>query len=684
MPREAARRLIGKMAHPLNRPRLDPGTRRVVEGYGVLQPRVTPSLPVGREGSLFQRIFSSTSGIDPYAAAVSDVYQDLLGEGSFTGKGIYDVDAFEAALEGRVRDSTLLSHDLFEGTFARAGLASDIEVVEEFPSRYDVAAARQHRWTRGDWQLLPWILGRAGALPPLGRWKMLDNLRRSLSGPASLAALVAGWLLPLQAALVWTGFVVSTIALATLLPVLAAIVPRRARITLRSHLRALAADVRLALLLTGLQVAFLAHQAWLMADAIARTLYRLLVSRRHLLDWVTAGQASVSRRLDLPGFYRHMAGGVVLAITAVFMVLWKGNDAWPVALPFVLAWIASPAIARWTSLSPRVAGRVPVSPTDARALRRVARRTWRFFETFVTGADHWLPPDNFQEDPKPVVAHRTSPTNLGLYLLSAVSARDFGWAGTTDTVERLEATLATMGRLARFRGHFYNWYDTRDLRPLDPQYISSVDSGNLAGHLIALANTCREWIGAPAAGGECVTGIEDALDLTREALRALPGDRRTQTIAREQLDAALDALDDALGQGIGEPGDEVVKAAATMLDIARALASERGDEAGAEMLFWAEATQRSIESHRRDQLPTENPLLEQRLAALEESARAMAGAMDFGFLLDRERRLLSIGYRVAEGQLDPSCYDLLASEARLASFVAIAKGDVMSRHGWQQ
>ncbi|HEX6318964.1 MAG TPA: glucoamylase family protein [Burkholderiales bacterium] len=665
MPREAARRLIGKMAHPLNRPRLDAGSRRVVEGYGVLQPRVTPSLPVGREGSLFQRIFSSASGIDPYSAAVSDVYQDLLGEGSYTGKGIYDVDAFEAALEGRVPESTLLSHDLFEGTFARAGLASDIEVVEEFPSRYDVAAARQHRWTRGDWQLLPWILG--AGLPALGRWKMLDNLRRSLSAPATLAALVAGWLLPLPAALVWTGFVVSTIAAATLLPALAAIVRRRARITLRSHLRALGDDLRLALCLTGLQIAFLPHQAWLMADAIARTLYRLLVSRRHLLDWVTAGQATVSRRLDLLGFYRHMAGGVALAFLAMIFVWGKASDAWPAALPFVLAWIASPAIARWTSLSPRVAGRVPVSPADARALRRVARRTWRYFETFVTPTDHGLPPDNFQEDPKPVVAHRTSPTNLGVYLLSAVSARDFGWAGTTETVERLEATLDTMGRLARFRGHFYNWYDTRDLRPLEPQYVSSVDSGNLAGHLIALANACREWIAAPAAGAEVIAGIEDALDLTREALRALPGDRRTQTIARDQLEAALEAKD-------------VMRDAATMVDIARALAHERGDEAGAEMLFWAEAVQRSIESHRRDLAPGEEGALERRLATIEERARALAGEMDFGFLLDRERRLLSIGYRVGEGQLDPSCYDLLASEARLASFVAIAKGDVTSRH----
>lgn len=697
MPRESARRLIGKMAHPLNQARFDAATRRVVDGYGVLQPRVTPSLPIGREGSLFQRIFSSTGGIDPYASAVSDVYQDLFGEGSYTGKGIYDVDAFEAALEGRVPDGTLLSHDLFEGTFARAGLASDVEVVEEFPSRYDVAAARQHRWVRGDWQLVPWIFGRgdasaagrgSSALPLIGRWKMLDNLRRSLSAPASVLALVAGWTLPLHAALIWTGFVVSTIAVSTLLPVLAAIVPRRARITARSHLNALAEDARLALSLSALIVAFLAHQAWLMADAIGRTLYRLLVSRRHLLDWVTAAQAKVGRQLDLSGFYRQMAGGVAIGLVAAIVVWLFGRDAWPVAAPFVLAWVASPAIARWTSLSPLVAGRLPVSDADARALRGVARRTWRFFETFVTAADNMLPPDNFQEDPKPTVAHRTSPTNLGLYLLSAVSARDFGWAGTTDTVERLESTLATMGSLSKFRGHFYNWYDTRDLRPLDPPYVSSVDSGNLAGHLIAVANACRGWIRRPMAGPEAFAGIEDSVTLTREALHGLADDRRTQTTTRRQLDGALDALGAALHAGTTPPDDtdarlaRIVPAAATMVDIARAMAGERGDEAGAEMLYWAEATFRSIQSHRRDLAQTANAahLLERRLAALEASARATAGAMEFGFLLDPDRKLLSIGYRVPEGQLDPSCYDLLASEARLASFVAIAKGDVPSRH----
>ena len=700
LPRETVRRLVGKIAHPLNHPRFDAATRRVVEGYAVLQPRVTPSLPIGREGSLFQRIFSSMSGIDPYASAVSDVYQDLFGEGSYAGKGIYDLDAFEAVLDGRVPDSTLLSHDLFEGTFARAGLTSDIEVIEEFPSRYDVAAARQHRWARGDWQLLPWIFGRGdaslgnrgrSALPLIGRWKMLDNLRRTLAAPASIMALLAGWTLPLHAAAVWTCFILATMAVPALIPVLVAILPRRAHITGRSHLRALGADLWLSLAQTGLAVTFLAHQAWSMTDAIGRTLFRLFVSRRHLLEWVTAAYATFSPRLGLPGFYRLMAGGVVIGIVAAIVVLSAGGSAWPVAAPFVVLWIASPAIARWTSLSPLVAGRLLVSKADARALRLVARRTWRYFETFVTAADHMLPPDNFQEDPTPVLAHRTSPTNLGLYLLSAVSARDFGWAGTTDTVERLEATFATMSSLQRFRGHFYNWYDTGDLRPLDPRYVSSVDSGNLAGHLIAIANACREWIDRPLAASRLFAGIEDALSLARDAIRKLPDNRRMQFITRHELDRALDALGAALGSD-QSPAEELparltdlAHQAATVVDITQTLASERGDEAGVEMLFWAQAAQRSIASHRRDVTQTAEiaQALNQRLAALESTAGSMAKAMEFGFLLDPDRKLLSIGYLVAEGKLDTSCYDLLASEARLASFVAIAKDDIPSRHWFQ-
>jgi cyclic beta-1,2-glucan synthetase len=700
LPRDAVRRLIGKLAHPLNRPRFDAAAGRVVEGYGVLQPRVTPSLPVGREGSLFQRVFSSMNGIDPYAAAVSDVYQDLFGEGSYTGKGIYDVDAFEASLAGRTPDSTLLSHDLFEGVFARAGLASDVEVIEEFPARYDVAARRHHRWARGDWQLLPWILGFApaaaesekgraeGGMPAIGRWKMLDNLRRTLSAPTAVLALLAGWAAPLHAASVWTVFILSTIALPTLLPVIGSIRPRGAGIAIRSHLRALGEDFRLALAQSALLITFLAHLAWLMADAIGRTLTRLLITRRRLLEWTTAAQATIGPRLDLLGFYRQMAGAVVIGVVAFAVSWFSGHGTWLLAAPFAALWLASPAVARWASLPPLVAGRLAVSDADALALRLTARRTWRFFETFVTAADNMLPPDNFQEDPAPALAHRTSPTNLGLYLLSVASARDFGWIGTIDAIERLEATLATMSRLPRIRGHFYNWYDTRDLRPLEPRYVSSVDSGNLAGHLIALANACREWRVHPFPEARRLAGVADALVLAREEAGRLRDGRRTQTVTWRQFDDAEPLLASGVrsapttGEDLADRLARLAAPAETLADIARALAAERDDDDGADMLFWAEATERAIETHRRDfDLSSDScPSVTARLTTLEEAARAMALAMDFGFLLDPDRKLLSLGYRPSDGALDSSCYDLLASEARLASFIAIAKGDVPARH----
>ena len=636
MPREAARRLVGKMAHPLNQPRFDPASQRVVEGHAVLQPRVTPQLPIGREGSLFQRTFSSPSGIDPYSAAVSDVYQDLLGEGSFAGKGIYDVDAFEQALAGRVPENALLSHDLFEGIFARAGLVSDIEVVEEFPARYDAAAARHHRWARGDWQLLPWLLGRGGPIPLSGRWKMLDNLRRTLSAPASFLALLAGWTLPFPAALVWSSFVLAALALPQLVPALAVIAPRRGGIQLRGHFRALRADAWLALRQTGLLVALLPHQALLMTDAIARTLLRLFVTRRHLLEWMTAAQAALESTLDLRRFYRRMAGGVALSFVAGAVAWQAAFETRLLAAPFVMLWLAAPALARWASLSPRTAGRLAVSPGDARLLRSVARRTWHFFEIFVTAKDHWLPPDNFQEDPRPVLAHRTSPTNLGLYLLSVVSARDFGWIGTLELVDRLEATLETMRALERHRGHFYNWYDTQDLRALEPKYVSSVDSGNLAGHLLALANACRAQIHLPVAGREQLAGIEDALELTRESLRALPDDRRSATVTRRELQDALDVVAGSLREPPHSAVEftlrlaELASHAATVSDIARTLAEERGSEATSELLVWAEATQRTIESQRRDLAASSESAaraLVQRLTALEV-ARADAGRGD--------------------------------------------------------
>jgi cyclic beta-1,2-glucan synthetase len=707
LPRGTAKRLVGKMAHPLNRPRLDPVSGRVVEGYGVLQPRVTPSLPTSRDGSLFQRVFTSPSGLDPYAFAVSDVYQDLFGEGSYTGKGIYDVDMFETALDRRIPESTLLSHDLLEGIFARAGLVSDIEVVEEFPSRYDAAAARQHRWARGDWQLLPWIFGRGPqsggdrdrrAIPLIGRWKMLDNLRRTLSAPAVFLALLAGWTLPLPAAAIWSGFVVATFAIPPLLPAVAAIVPRRLGLSQRRHWHAVGADFVLALLQIALLVTLVAHQAWLMIDAIARTLARLFVRRRRLLEWVTAAQSKVSVPRDLRGTYRWMGGGVALAAGAAVIVARTGPGTWPIAAPFLILWMLSPAVARWASLPARGAGTTPISDDDARALRLTARRTWRFFETFVTAEDHGLPPDNFQEDPTPVVAHRTSPTNIGLYLLSVVAAHDFGWLGTHETVDRLEATLATMNRLERFHGHFYNWYDTHDLRPLEPKFISAVDSGNLAGHLIALGAACRQMNAAPAAAPELLCGIDDGLYITWESLRLLADDRRTHTVTRKHLEGALNTLSSAVASlrgRVGIPGlQELMIHADTVVDIAQTLSAERGDDASAEVLACAAAVRTSVKSHQRDldllmpramvdvldRAASAAPSLTMRLQALIELTRTMFEAMDFGLLFDADRQLLSIGYRVNDGTLDPSCYDLLGSEARLASFVAIAKGDVPTRH----
>ncbi len=352
LPRGAARRMVGKMAHPLNTPRFDNQLGRVVEGHGVLQPRITASLPTGRDGSVFQRVFSSAAGIDPYAFAVSDVYQDLLDEGSYSGKGIYDVDVFEAALAGRVPDDTLLSHDLFEGTFARSGLVSDIELVEEFPSRYDVAAARQHRWARGDWQLLPWILGRAhgsnaagatsqprdgrSSMPALGRWKMIDNLRRTLSAPFVMLALVAGWTLPLEAAAIWTVFIVATVATAPMLPFVTGIIPRRRDISKRSHILAVGKDFVSGMSQLAMMLTLLAHQAWLMGDAISRTLYRLYVSHRLLLEWTTAAQAKRTRRLDVHGFYATMVGAIVLAAATATFLLFEDRGGAMVAAPFLI------------------------------------------------------------------------------------------------------------------------------------------------------------------------------------------------------------------------------------------------------------------------------------------------------------------------------------------------------------
>ena len=682
LPRDAAIRLIGKMAHPLNRPRFSEALRRVVGGYAILQPRVTPALPVGSEGSFYQRLFAGPSGIDPYAAAVSDVYQDLFGEGSYTGKGIYDVDAFEAALAGRVSENALLSHDLFEGIFARAGLASDVEVVEEFPSRYDVAAKRQHRWTRGDWQLLPWLFGhrtRSEAVPAIGRFKMLDNLRRSLIAPLVLMAFALCWAMPTASRLAATSMVLAAIAIPLFVPALFALLPRRTGVGFRNHVNTLIADLRLAFLQTLFAIAFLADRAWRMGDAILRTLTRLFVTHRRLLEWTTAAQTKGSARLDLRGFYAEMVGGASLGLAMAAVATAYAPSSWPLVLPFACVWLIAPALAHWASRT-TIARQRALSNADAREFRLTARRTWRFFETFVTPLDNMLPPDNFQEIPKPVVAHRTSPTNLGLYLLSTVAARDFGWAGTSETIERLEATFASMQKLVRFKGHFVNWYGTQDLQALAPAYISSVDSGNLAGHLIALANACEEWIDAPLMS-DLRPGLMDTLRLARAAIDVLPAARSEHG---RQLIFILDDI--AVQLYVTQALKTRLKAVNRLVERAGRwagqLISPAGDDSVADLMFWIEAMKKTLAAHERDriQFAREPSIQKVRLKALADTAREMAMAMDFAFLLDPERKLMSIGYSLTDNRLDPSCYDLLASEARLASLFAIAKGDVSTRH----
>ncbi|MGH7542604.1 MAG: glucoamylase family protein, partial [Gemmatimonadota bacterium] len=711
----------------------------------------------------------------PYAGAVSDVYQDLFGEGSYTGKGIYDVDAFEAALAGRGPENALLSHDLFEGIFVRAGLVTDIELFEEFPSRYEVAAARQHRWARVDWQLLPWIIRGTAAtgtrrtrIPLIGMWKMIDNLRRTLSAPAACLTLVAGWTLPHSSPLVWTGFVFATLALPSLVPALTELIPRRSGISKRTHVRAVGRSFAIAGAQIALGVTCLAHQAWMMSDAIARTLVRLYLTRRRMLEWTTAAQAKLRFSLDMAGEYRRMRGALILAGAGGMLVAVVRPESWAVAAPFVLLWGLSPLVVRWVSQPVRVDATRVLSQGEARVLRSTARRTWRFFEAFIGPDDHFLPPDNFQEDPKPVLARRTSPTNIGLSLLSTLAARDLGWLGTLDTVERLEATLATVGSLERFRGHLYNWYDTGNLRPLEPRYVSTVDSGNLAGHLLALGNACRQAADRPLRDREAFAGIEDAVRLVDEAARALADDRRTQTVTLTHLDEACRAL----AAGLREPPANLADWAArlrhlavqaeTLVDISRVLTAERGDDADSDVLVWAQAARATIASHERDletvtpwaahleavltDLSTAPPeagkaieplltlsltpseassrcevaigalttlrdaglrdgstrgddsaridetigvlersavasrVLVRRLSAVARATKELFDGMEFGFLFDPTRKIFSIGYRVTDGSLDPGGYDLLASEARLASFIAIAKGDVPASH----
>ncbi len=480
------------------------------------------------------------------------------------------------------------------------------------------------------------------------------------------------------------------------MPVLDGLIPRRSGFSKRSHLRATVSDIQVAALQALLAITVLAHQARYMTDAVVRTLARLYVTKRHLLVWVAAAQVGYGADLSLRAFYLHLRTSVLLAATAGLLVVSLKPAAWPVAGPLVLLWVLSPVLTWRLSIPGNHAEKHRLSPGESRSLRLLARRTWRFFETFVNEEEHFLPPDNFQEDPEPVVAHRTSPTNMGLYLLSTMAAHDFGWIGISDMAHRLEATLETMTNLRRFHGHFVNWYDTGDLRPLEPLYVSTVDSGNLAGHLIALSQGCRELVRRPLLGPHVLDGIRDALQPVLDAAQQTTFRPQSESVTARQVREAMQGLADALGAPPTSTRewrvrlDDLAARADNLVDIVSTLSTSRENGNAPEIVVWATAVRDTVESHRRDlelsqpedpaSTLTAESALEHRLLALAYQAEEMAWAMDFRFLYDPSRKLFSIGFRVADNTLDPSCYDLLASEARLASFLAIAKADVSPKH----
>jgi len=574
LPPGRLRALVGVAAHPDNTPRLAADGRSVLRGWAILQPRLATPLPTLAERTLFHGLFAGQCGIDPYSAASSEVYQDLFGEGTFTGKGLLHVAAVHAVLAGRLPEDRVLSHDLLEGALARCALVSDLTLVEDAPFHADVAASRVARWMRGDWQLLPFLLQpRRWPLRPVNRWKMADNLRRSLVAPASLVLLVlalAGVGLTPGAALL---LVAAAYGAGPLLGAVAGLAPSRDDLARRHFFRLAGADLLRALLATVWHLVQLLQQARLAAGAIGRALYRLLVSHRGLLQWTTAATAQARARTGFGAVWRRHRAEPAIALALGTGLVLAGTPHPLLAGLACLLWAASPL---WTWAASRPGrGRRPtvLSAADRAEFESIARDTWRLFERCVGPADRQLPPDNLQVLPHEMLAHRTSPTNIGLYLLSAACARSFGWIGTGELLARLGATLDSVDTLERHHGHLLNWYDTETGAPLLPKYVSTVDSGNLSGHLLAVAQACL-------------------------------------ALARQPEESAH------------APG----------------------------------------------------------LQAMAQRCTGQAWQPDYGFLYHRKRRLLHIGWRVAEQTLDPGFYDLLASESRLTSLLAIAKGDVPVSH----
>jgi cyclic beta-1,2-glucan synthetase len=725
LPRDAARTLIGNLAHALNRPVYDANKGRIVEGYAILQPRASISLSSAGQ-SRFTQLFAGEAGIDPYTREVSDVYQDIFGEGSFIGKGIYDVDAFRQAVDGRFPENLILSHDLLESGYARSALVSDVELIEEHPASYVIEASRRHRWIRGDWQLAGWLLPRvpgppglngsmgkrqANPLSVLSVWKLFDNLRRSLVSPSLLALLLGGWLFGLGPTWLWTLLVAAVLVFPALLGSVIELLRKPEERDWWVHLNLTSRAMGRPIVLALLNLVLLPYDTLICLDAILRSGVRMLFTRRGLLLWHTRSYARRNTRRTLADFFLEMWIAPVLAVVLAFAL---GATRWAELLfwaPVLLLWLASPVVGWWISTPLRTPA--PDLTVQQRVfLRALARRTWRFFADFVAPLDNWLPPDNFQEAPASAIATRTSPTNIGMALLANQAAYDFGYISVGEFLLRTDNTLGTMEKLERYRGHLYNWYDTRTLQPLRPHYVSSVDSGNLAGSLLTLQAGLAELKCQPILSSSAFHGLADTLRVLAEHVPSSPAPDLAKKIQYLQDKLHLLTLNGApltlaaaevMLEEVHRAGGELMAWLPADIDI------------DGELYYWAEAfgqQSRALRDDLRSLVPDAQhfkhvPTVEDLAKAGSTATHAVAStsqvrytgaveririiddliercrelaAMDFEFLYDMSRDLLTIGYDVSERRRDPSCYDLLASEARLASFLLIAQGQVPQKH----
>jgi len=728
LPRGSAHRMIGALAHPLNQAIIDPDKNIVVAGYGILQPRVDISVQCTTKSRL-AAIFAGETGLDPYTRAISDVYQDLYGEGSFTGKGIYEVDTMDRVLYGRFPRNALLSHDLIEGAYARAGLVSDIAVIEDYPSHYSAYSRRKHRWLRGDWQIVEWLTDavpdESGArvrnpISLVSRWKIFDNLRRSLVEPATFVLLLYGWFMmnhPVWWTLATIGILFVPAWVELLFGLTRAVITGQLRVVGDAFGNLLDSNFTVLLTLT-----LLAHQALVSLDAVVRALVRRLVTRQRLLEWETAEQAELKN--NRTPIDRYIDWTPLLAAT-LGVALWLTRPhALLVAAPILVLWACSKPLALWLNASPMEPA-PEISGADERLLHKSALYIWRYFAELSNAGHHWLVPDNVQAEPLKIAAS-ISPTNVGLLLNSRQVAAELGYITVPEMVDLTRKTLDTVAQLEKYRGHLLNWYDTRTLNAKPPFFVSSVDSGNLVASLWTLRQGCHHCLARPLVSQSIAQGLSDHLEAL-VGLRAL----RKKVVARfdaqvergEWLNAALNFPVDQLADDAANSGLDVEQSnqiawfraqARARIEALRELTRKHMpwtlpefSELCEKTLDWKSGFELPLERlpdliadfelHLDQQLQSSRNggrslgerfislLADARKNTLEliaslrqiaQQANELAEAMDFAFMVDKESMLVSVGFDAGTKELQPYYYDLLATEPRTAVFVGIAKEDI--------